>query len=128
MSIKIERKKGIQIIRMMSDTITESDAVSVRTVVEMALSAGIRNFILSIMERSLAEQVLLSNLIEYCEKTVQRGNGLISLVVTPVDGRESLYRGSKSSLGIPVYGSEDDAITGMLSESSSSSPAIKPKN
>jgi hypothetical protein len=119
MSIKIERKKGIQIIRMTSDTVTESDAVSVRTVVEMALAGGIRNFILSIVEKSLADHEMVSNLITYCEKTVKRGPGLISLVVTPADGGKGLYSSGDSSLSIPIYASEDDAVREMLAKSSS---------
>lgn len=106
MSISTERKNDIVFVRFTSDLVSANDGVTIKWVLEQALSKSTRNIAVSVTVGSLANQRLISRLLRQCREIVRRGKGKLFFVEL-CDGEKSVYRSICDSLRIPLYNSEE---------------------
>lgn len=106
MSITTEQKNNFLFVRFTSDLISVCDGVSIKWLLQQALSNGTRNFVLSVTVGSLSNPRSVSRLLRQCLNVVRSGNGKLFFVELN-DEDESVYRSICDSMQIPLYNSED---------------------
>jgi hypothetical protein len=106
MSMVIERKTGYQVIRLTSESVSETETNRIIDGVRCALSEGIRCHAISI-EVALCSNIMMMGLLVVCERMVRRFGGHIGLVMLP-ECNEAGLRSLSESLNITVYNNEEE--------------------
>jgi hypothetical protein len=102
MSIEIQRKKNLHMIRLESALFMESDEDIVKQTVEQALAAGVKNFIFSVSIASSFQQAVVSRLLVWCREKVRPDNGQL-LFFENDTGQGCAFGTLCESLQIPMY-------------------------
>ena len=106
MTIEMECRCDVQIIRFTSDSVTESDGTAILSTIELALSRGIGNILFSVEMGSLSNQLVISRLLLQCSEMLRRRKGRLQFV-EKCRGEKSVFRTICDSLHIPIYESEE---------------------
>jgi hypothetical protein len=109
MSVNTNRIGSTQIIRLETDMIMESDENSVKETVNLALEAGIKEFVLSVSIGSLTNRRIISRLLHWCKETIWRQKGQL-LFVEKNDGDKCIFGPLCESLHIPMSQNIDTAL------------------
>jgi hypothetical protein len=112
MTIRIEKRKGFQILGLASQDISESETGRIIDCVRSALSEGVSCQAVSI-EAPLSSTVMIMGLLVICEKMVRHFNGHLGLILNPVFS-ESGLRNLCDSLNVTVYDDEDEFMASPL--------------
>jgi hypothetical protein len=102
MGIETHRKGTLQVIRFVSDSVIESDAVATKEAVEKALMFDVRDFVFSVSASSFSSRAVVFELLMHCKKMICDNNGQILFMETCIEGR-SAYRCMCEMLRIPFY-------------------------
>jgi hypothetical protein len=110
--IATEHKNDQLFIRFTSDLITACDDVAIKFALQQALSTGTRNFVMSVLVGSLANQRYIAKLLRQCKEIVHSEGGNL-LFVEQGDETDSMYRSICQSLEIPMFDSEEKIEIGV---------------
>jgi hypothetical protein len=105
-SIVIEKERGWQILRLTSESISESETSQIIDGVRLALSEGIRCHGIS-LEAPSSSNIMIMGLLVVCEKMVRRFEGHLGLIMAPNCDEPGL-RTLCESLNITEYDSEHE--------------------
>jgi len=108
MNVKIEKKTAYQIIRLTSESISESDISQIIDNVRHALTEGILCQLVSV-ETPLSSNIVMMGLVVICDKMIQRFGGHFGLIITP-EYNESGLRALCDSLNVMIFDNEDEFI------------------
>jgi hypothetical protein len=112
MSFDTQRKDSVQIIRLVSDMLIESDKNSFKTTVQTAINDGIKQFIFSVSIGSVSNQVTIYHLLLWCSETIRNNNGQLFFIEND-DGGYCVFSRICELLNIPLFRNCDTASITM---------------
>jgi hypothetical protein len=124
MSIETHRKTSILLIRLAADTFAASDENIVKQTVEQALSAGIRDFLLSVSMHPAFNLAAITRILVWCSDAVRGKNGQL-LLFERGGGEGCVFGPLCESLRIPMYRHRFPAPTTALG-GASPGPGLTP--
>lgn len=102
MSIETSEMNSFQVIRLVSDMVTESDEKAIHHFIQQALSAGNKKFLFSVSVGSLTNRNAMLRLLLGCKEVIE-GHGGKLLFLEKNDAERSAFGGICDSLHIPMY-------------------------
>ena len=112
MSIEFKRRNNFLILRLSSDTVTESDENAVKDTVEQALRVGVKNIVFSVLIGSLPDRVAISRLLRWCKETISRDKGQL-LFLEKNGGDKSVFGDICEALHIPMCKNNETSLITM---------------
>jgi hypothetical protein len=121
MSIFAERRDRIQIIRFISDSITESDMAAIKVCIANALAEGIGDVVFAVTVGSLSNQLVISRLLLQCSEIIRRKQGRLRFVEEAQNGK-SVFHNICGSLRIPYCDREEKMSVAMFANRAELNP------
>jgi hypothetical protein len=109
MSINTSHTDTVQVIRLETDMVMESDENAIKYTIDQALKVGTVNFVLSVSIGSLIHRAIISRMLQWCKETIWRKKGKLLFIEKNNNG-VCIFGPLCESLHIPMYQNIETAI------------------